>query len=126
MKVIIAGSRDGISYDDVLKAMDECSWTNEITEIVSGKARGADTFGEQWAEENNIPIREFPADWKKFGKTAGPIRNEQMGDYADALVAVWDGKSKGTKHMLDYAKNKKLKFFVYIVEKGNRLIDIFG
>lgn len=127
MKVIIAGSRDNIEYQDVLSAMRECPWSSEITEVVSGKARGVDTLGEQWAIENNISIKEFPADWKKFGRSAGIKRNEQMGDYADALVAVWDGESKGTKHMIDYSKNKGLKVFVYnLKDKKSLLSQIFG
>lgn len=127
MKTIIAGSRDNIEYQDVLSAMEECPWSSEITEVVSGKARGVDTMGEQWAKENNIPIQEFPADWKKFGKSAGPRRNEEMGDYADALVAVWDGGSKGTKHMIDYSKNKGLKVFVYnLKDKKSLISQIFG
>jgi hypothetical protein len=127
MKVIIAGSRDNIEYQDVLSAMGECPWSSEITEVVSGKARGVDTLGEQWAIENNISIKEFPADWKKFGRSAGIKRNEQMGDYADALVAVWDGESKGTKHMIDYSKNKGLKVFVYnLKDKKSLLSQIFG
>lgn len=127
MKVIIAGSRDNIEYQDVLSAMGECPWSSEITEVVSGKARGVDTLGEQWAIENNISIKEFPADWKKFGRSAGIKRNEQMGDYADALVAVWDGESKGTRHMIDYSKNKGLKVFVYnLKDKKSLLSQIFG
>ena len=127
MKTIIAGSRDNIEYQDVLSAMGECPWSSEITEVVSGKARGVDTLGEQWAKENNIPIKEFPANWKKFGKSAGPRRNEEMGDYADALVAVWDGGSKGTKHMIDYSENKGLKVFVYnLKDKKSLISQIFG
>lgn len=127
MKTIIAGSRDNIEYRDVLSAMEECPWSSEITEVVSGKARGVDTFGEQWAIENNISIKEFPADWKKFGRSAGIKRNEQMGDYADALIAVWDGESRGAKHMIDYSKNKGLRVFVYnLKDRKSLLSQIFG
>jgi len=127
MKTIIAGSRNNIEYQDVLTAIRECPWSSEITEVVAGKARGVDTLGEQWAIENNISIKEFPADWKKFGKSAGHRRNEQMGDYADALIAVWDGESKGTKHMIDYSKNKRLRVFIYnLKEKKSLLSQIFS
>lgn len=131
MTTIIAGSRRGISYQDICDAMDACGWTP--TEIVSGKAYGADTFGEQWAIKNKIPIKEFPAKWddishpkavirtnsygKKYNVMAGLWRNHEMGDYADALVAIWDGKSTGTKDMIDYATKKGLKVFVWKVEK---------
>jgi hypothetical protein len=70
-------------------------------EIVSGRAKGPDTFGEWWALSHGSAIKFFPADWK-LGPKAGFIRNEQMGDYADALIAFWDGKSGGTKHMIEY------------------------
>lgn len=124
---IIAGSRDGVYYDDVLKAMKECPWTSEIVEVVSGKARGADTFGEQWAKENDILIKEFPADWKNLGRSAGYRRNEQMRDYADALICVWDGESRGSKHMIDIATEKGLKVFVYnLKEQKSLLWKIFG
>lgn len=127
MRCIIAGSREGIEYQDILSAMVECPWSSEITEVVSGKARGVDTMGEQWAKENNIPIKEFPADWNKHGRIAGILRNEDMGRYADALVAIWDGESKGTKHMIDYSKNKGLKVFVYnLKERKSLLSQIFG
>jgi hypothetical protein len=127
MKVIIAGSREGVEYSDVIKAMEECPWTSEIVEVVSGKAKGVDTMGEQWAIENNISIKEFPADWKGLSRKAGIIRNCQMGDYADALVAVWDGGSRGTWHMIDYATKKGLKVFVYnLKERKSLLWKIFG
>lgn len=127
MKTIIAGSRDNIEYRDVLSAMEECPWSSEITEVVSGKARGVDTFGEQWATENGVVVKEFPADWKKFGRSAGIKRNEQIGDYADALIAVWDGESRGTKHMIDYSKNKGLRVFVYnLKDRKSLLSQIFG
>lgn len=127
LRCIIAGSRVGVSYDDVSKAMEGCPWTSEISEVVSGKARGVDTMGEQWAKENSIPIKEFPADWKKWGKSAGSRRNEEMGDYAHALVAVWDGLSRGSKHMIDYATKKGLKVFVYnLKEQKSLLWNIFG
>jgi hypothetical protein len=114
MKTIIAGSRDKVSYQDVVDAIKTCPWT--VTEVVCGKARGADTFGETFAYNANIPVKEFPADWKALGKSAGIIRNKQMGDYADALIAVWDGVSRGTKHMIDYSTNKGLKIHIHIIK----------
>lgn len=111
MKTIIAGSRDNITYDDVVAAMKLCGWVP--TEVVSGTARGVDIFGEIWAEENNIPIKRFRPDWNKHGKGAGFIRNAQMAEYADALVAIWDGQSKGTKNMIDSASKKGLNVFIH-------------
>ena len=76
--------------------------------IISGTARGADTLGEQYAREWGFKLQQFPADWKSCGKTAGIIRNVQMADNADALIAFWDGKSRGTAHMINTAKKKRL------------------
>lgn len=70
-------------------------------------------MGEFWALHHDIPVKKFPADWGGLGKRAGYLRNEQMADYADALIAVWDGKSKGTKHMIDVATVKELKVFTF-------------
>ena len=74
----------------------------EIKEVICGGARGADSYGETWAISNQIPIKYMLADWEKLGKAAGFIRNHQMGDYADELIAFWDGESSGTKDMIDY------------------------
>lgn len=127
MRTIIAGSRKGFTYNDVVNAMNSCWW--KPTEIVSGGAAGVDTFGEQWATDNNIPIKKFIPNWddisvegavirinkwgKKYNAMAGIDRNHQMGDYAEALVAVWDGKSTGTKDMIDYATELGLEVFIY-------------
>ena len=110
MKTIIAGSRGINDYSIVRQAILESRF--EITEIVSGGAYGVDTLGERYARENNIPIKRFLPDWNKYGKKAGILRNQEMGDYADALIAIWDGKSRGTKFMIDYAKKKGLRVFV--------------
>lgn len=113
MKVIIAGSREIFDYEVVKMAIEESKF--EITEVVSGVARGVDSLGERYAYERKIQIKRFPADWDKHGKAAGPIRNIEMANYAEALIAIWDGKSRGTKHMINEAKKKNLKVFVKIV-----------
>ena len=74
--------------------------------------RGVDSMGEEWAKSKSIPVRRFPADWDGLGKAAGFIRNAEMADYADALIAVWDGKSRGTANMIEVAKKKGLKVHV--------------
>lgn len=127
MKCIIAGSRYGITEEQILEGINQCLWLDEITEVVSGKAIGVDTIGEKWAKENNIPIKEFYPDWKKYGKSAGVRRNKEMGDYADALICIWDGESNGSKDMLDYAVKKKLRIFLYnLKERDSLLVKIFG
>jgi hypothetical protein len=112
MKVIIAGSRNIIWPSLIYETILWSGFAGKITEVVSGKAAGVDSIGEVWALEHGIPIKEFPADWSRFGKRAGHIRNAQMGDYSDALIAIWDGESRGTANMIDYMQ--KLNKPVYV------------
>ena len=109
MKCIIAGSR---SFNDYQLLKDYCNFvfsnTKEPIEIVSGGAKGADLLGEQYAREMGYPLKVFSADWNVKGKSAGFIRNQEMANYADALIAFWDGFSKGTHHMIETAKQCKL------------------
>lgn len=111
-KVIIAGGRD---FNDNELLYEKCDYLlskqTEI-EIVSGVANGADKLGEIYANDNEYPIKQFPANWDKYGKSAGYKRNEEMAMYADALIAFWDGKSKGTKHMIELAKKHNLKISI--------------
>ena len=119
-RVIIAGSRDFDDYELLKETMDRLliNRTDEIV-ILSGKARGADTLGERYARERGYFIEEHPADWIRHDRAAGPIRNEQMAQRADALVAFWDGQSPGTKSMIDLARKYKLKVRVikYMMEE---------
>jgi len=108
MKVIIAGSR-GFSDYELLKAeLNILIHHKKVEEVVSGTANGADKLGEKWAKEYSFNVKQFPADWNKFGKRAGYIRNEEMAKYATHCVVFWDGKSKGSKHMIDLAKKYNL------------------
>jgi hypothetical protein len=111
MKTIIAGSRTITDYSLVEDAVRKSGF--HITRVVSGHARGVDTLGEQWANEHIVPLVIFEAHWEVFGKRAGIIRNCEMASYADALIAIWDGQSKGTAHMIDAAKRAGLKVYVY-------------
>lgn len=112
IKVIIAGSRD---FNDYKLLKESCvslfhQWhlkPSDIT-IVSGTARGADSMGEQLANEFGIKVERYPADWDAYGKTAGYKRNEKMAEVSDTLIAFWDGRSRGTGHMIDLAKKHKL------------------
>lgn len=110
-KVIIAGGRDYIDYTKLCKVCDKMLSRNkkEEIEIVSGGARGADKLGETYARQREIPFKRFPAKWDKYGKSAGYKRNEEMAEYADALIAFWDGESKGTEHMINLAEKRGLK-----------------
>lgn len=111
MKVIIAGGRDFKDYETLIDICDNKlqRYLPTELEIISGTCNGADLLGEAYANERGYSIKRFPADWNKYGNKAGYIRNKQMAEYADALIAFWDGKSKGTKMMIDLAEFKGLK-----------------
>lgn len=113
MKTIIAGSRSFNCYLTLLDAIRQFPF--EIIEVISGTANGADRLGEQWAEEHNIPITRFPADWAKYGKRAGYVRNEQMVKCADGALILWDGYSPGTKHMINICEQNNLPYYVYMI-----------
>lgn len=112
MKLIVAGSRDFGNYQLLAKHLDEINSKYGITEIVSGTAKGADSLGELYAKINNIPIKKFPADWNRYGRSAGYIRNKDMAHYADACICFWINKSKGTGHMINLAKEYKIRLRV--------------
>lgn len=115
MKVIIAGSRQGCIWSELLKAVSESGF--QITQVVSGCAKGIDLQGEMWAKVNNVSIARFPADWDTHGKSAGYKRNAEMAAYADGLIALWDGESKGTKHMIDLAEKRGILIHVEFITK---------
>ena len=110
MKVIIAGSRTIDDYQRLVSVIDASGYA--ITEVVSGTARGVDKLGEQWANNNNIPIKQFPANWNEYGKAAGYIRNREMAEYADAAVILWDNYSKGTENMITEMIKKKKPIYL--------------
>jgi len=107
MKVIVAGSRTITSYRSVEKAIEKSPF--KITELVCGMSRGVDLLGKRWAESHDIPVKEFPARWDIHGKVAGILRNQEMAFYAEALIAIWDGRSRGTFHMIKYMRDKMMK-----------------
>lgn len=121
MKVIIAGSRDIYNYSLVEEAVASSSFVP--TEIFSGCASGVDQLGEQYADEHNLILRRFYADWSVFGKSAGPIRNREMAEHADALIALWDGQSRGTKDMIKKAIDRSLKVKVFLIVK-NEIVEV--
>lgn len=113
-KIIIAGSRGFNNYEFLCNVVDAIIVDNYVDDkivIISGGARGADKLGEKYANEKEYELLVFPAEWDKFGKRAGYVRNEQMALNADVLVAFWDGTSRGTKHMIDLAKKNGLEVF---------------
>lgn len=110
MKLIIAGGRDFNDYDLIRNEADKFISELEPSSvtIVSGGAKGVDALGEKYARGNNFKIEIFKADWSKYGRAAGPKRNELMAQYASHLLAFWNGESKGTKSMISLAKREKL------------------
>ena len=109
MKIIIAGTRTFTNYQKLKQACDYLLQNQNNIEIVSGACRGTDKLGERYAKERGYKLTQFLADWKRYGRAAGPKRNEKMANYADALIAFWDGGSKGTLNMIDLAKNNDLR-----------------
>lgn len=109
-KVIIAGTR---TFNDYKLLQDKVNFylskrQSSTIQIVSGTSKGADKLGERYAKEHNIPVKRFPADWDNLGKAAGYYRNKQMAEYADACIVFWNGTSRGTKLMIDLAKQYNL------------------
>lgn len=111
-RVIIAGGRefnDSELLSTVLEEwIKESEYAYDEIKVLSGMANGADALGYQFAKDRNIEIEEYPAHWDLYGKSAGPVRNQDMANNADGLIAFWDGKSKGTKNMIEEAKRRNL------------------
>lgn len=126
-RIIVAGGRDFDDYELVMDTLDEYIdqlWVdNGHIEIVSGRAKGADRLGEKFADIRGISIACFEADWRTFGKFAGPMRNVEMAKYASeegytgVLIAFWDGESRGTKNMIEAAEKYGLEVKVVRYEK---------
>lgn len=145
VKIIIAGSQTFKDYDMLHRhchkifafLSKEKILTGSITtdiqnmEIISGTAKGADTLGERFAKQYHIPIKQFPAKWNTYGKRAGYLRNKEMAEYAKdeksygILIAFWDTKSKGTRHMIDLALDNNLRIFIVDINQ-DKLIHDYG
>lgn len=111
MKYAIVGSRSFTNYQFIEKTLNQF---DNITEIISGGAKGVDTLAEQYAKEKNIKLTIFPANWNKFGKSAGMIRNKDIINNCDVCVAFWDGESKGTTHSIAVAERKDKKLVIIL------------
>ena len=113
VKVIIAGSRSITDYATVERAVTLSGWADVITHVISGRCDwdkpwlppSVDQIGELWASFNGKEIIPMPAEWAKYGKYAGRRRNVAMAEIAQGLIAVWDGKSRGTAHMIQVMEN---------------------
>lgn len=117
MRLIIAGSRSLYLTPSELAKVIEASGF-EATGIISGGARGMDRSGEEYGRERGLPVEIFPADWNNWGKAAGHIRNQEMAAYGHALIAVWDGESRGTANMIAQMKRRKKPVYIHLVRKA--------
>jgi hypothetical protein len=108
MRVAVIGSRGFADYDRMVKTLNNI----KITEIVSGGAKGADSLGEKYANEKEIPTNIFLPDWEQFGKNAGFLRNVDIIENCDLVVAFWDSESKGTLHSINLAKEKNKRVLI--------------
>lgn len=132
MKTIIAGSRTLRNVPMIFKAIEDSKFV--IAEVVSGTAGGVDKVGELWAQSKGIPVKRFPAAWEdlshpdaiirtrpdgtQYDVRAGGRRNRQMAEYAEALIAIWDGESKGTDDMVEQAQELGLKVHLHIISQS--------
>lgn len=134
MKLIIAGSRGLLVFSEMIEDLRQFHGI-KITEVVSGGAAGIDKSGEYFAGRFNIPVKQFIPDWndlthpdavirinnynKEYDATAGHRRNTEMANYADALLVIWDGKSSGSKNMLDTMKKLGKPVYEVVLRKHN-------
>lgn len=106
-RVIIAGSRGFTAFADLCAYCDKVlarkAQEGQIV-VLSGHCQGPDLMGEEYARQRGYVVEVHPADWKQYGKAAGPKRNKEMAAAAHALIAIWDGESRGTKNMIDEAR----------------------
>ena len=116
-KVIIAGSRDITNLTLITKGMNDLWDQIGPYEIISGMARGVDNISQEVAKKAHVKVYEMPAEWDRFGKSAGYRRNESMAQLATHLLTFWDGESKGTKHMIDLGHKYDLKVTIIRTHK---------
>lgn len=122
MKILVCGSREFSDYDYFSQRLDEYLSSADLSkiEIVSGGARGADSFAERYAQDRNLKFTKFPADWQQYGRAAGYVRNGEMAKYCsgpmNTTIAFWDGKSLGTKHMMRSALRERMTVVKILVK----------
>ena len=113
-RVVVAGCRNYKNYNEAKEYIDFCIKNiknNYNLVFISGGCAGADSLGERYAKEKGYSIEYYPAEWNKYGKSAGPKRNKKMAKVGDYIICFWDGKSRGTKSMIEYAEkfNKPIR-----------------
>ena len=121
-KLIVAGTRTFNNKPLAFHKIAHLTSKQTDVEIVCGEARGADTLGKLYANNNLLKLTSFPAEWDRYGKAAGYIRNDAMAKYADGLLVFWDGKSRGTMHMIKLAYKHKLKVKIVKYKEHNEKV----
>ena len=126
IRIIVAGTRTFSDYELLRSKLDgfisesNQKYPGKQVVIITGAAKGADQLGSFYARNHNIPLKEFPANWTTYGKAAGPIRNQQMLDYAlheiPELIVFWDGESRGTKNMMNIAKRHNVRTETVLIQ----------
>ena len=111
MNIIVAGGRDFYNKNLVFSKLDLYITSSDT--IISGHATGVDSLGELYAAKHNLDLKVIPAEWKKYGNAAGPIRNQKMANLADKLIVFWDKKSRGTKSMITIAKKMNIPIIAF-------------
>ena len=112
MKIIVAGGRRFNNKEIIFRCLDSVGIKKEYT-IISGHATGVDSMAELYAKERGLGLEIYPAQWDKYGKKAGPMRNHKMALVSDVLIAFWDGNSRDTRSMLNYALTNQLSIIVF-------------
>ena len=117
MKVAVVGSRSVSDYSVVKAILNQYTFT----QIISGGAKGVDTFAEQYSSENNLvePLVILP-NWKRYNRGAGAVRNREIVDSSDFVIAIWDGKSKGTLISINYAKKQNKPIYVWLISESSQ------
>jgi hypothetical protein len=118
MNLAVVGSRSFRDKARMFSVLD--ALRPEIKSIISGGAQGADCMAEEWAKERGVPFQSFPADWATYGKMAGFLRNVDMVLAADAVLAFWDGWSRGTRHTIELAEKRKKPVTIIRFTKGSQ------
>lgn len=111
--IIVAGGRDFMNRDFVFEKCNEHFYLRTDVLVQGDCATGVDMLAREWAHCKQRVMISCPANWGKHSKAAGPIRNKEMAEGADVLVAIWDGKSRGTRSMIEYALLAGLEVHVY-------------
>ena len=118
MKLAVVGSRSFQDYAWLEHCLLRVFRVEELEAVISGGARGADSLAARFAASHGVPLIVGPADWKRYGRKAGPIRNTEIVARADALAAFWDGTSRGTQDTIAKARNAGLRVEVFFCGKG--------